>query len=72
MEHSILYIIFSLATFAFLMWGTVLSGDDVNLAEFIGGLILSFIPVINVILMVVGIFSIFERIDKIIVFKGRK
>lgn len=72
MEHSILYIIFSLATFAFLMWGTVLSGADVNLAEFIGGLILSFIPVINVILMVVGIFSIFERIDKIIVFKGRK
>lgn len=72
MEHSILYIIFGLTTFVLVIWGTILSGDDVNLAEFIGVLILSFIPVINVVLMFVGILSIFERMDKIIVFKGRK
>lgn len=72
MEHSILYIIFGLTTFVLVIWGAILSGDDVNLAEFIGVLILSFIPVINVVLMFVGILSIFERMDKIIVFKGRK
>lgn len=72
MEHSILYIIFSLATLALVIWGTILSGDDVKLTEFIAMLVISVIPFVNILLLIMGVLMLLEHMDKIIVFKGRK
>lgn len=67
-----IYIGFCLLALAICIWGVVLSGDDVKLSEFIVMMILSFVPVINVLMLLLGIMMIFERAENVVLFKGRK